>query len=83
MTGSIGRNRGGSTAADHGNEWGIKWKNHKKRLIESDNTKILNYKADYAVDNYTSIIQKIVSQSNIKRIPSKISMNGKDCIITW
>lgn len=58
-------------------------KNHKKRLIESDNTKILNYKADYATDNYTSIIQRIVLQSNIKRMPSKISMNGKDYIITW
>lgn len=58
-------------------------KNHKKRLIESDNTKIFAYKADYTIDDYEGIIQKIVLQSNVKRMPSKISMNSKDYIITW
>lgn len=58
-------------------------KNHKKRLIESDNTKIFAYKADYIIADYEGIIQRIALQSNVKHVPSKISMNSNDYIITW
>ena len=41
-------------------------KKHKIRLIESDNSKIFAYKADYTIDDYEGIIQKIALQSNVK-----------------
>lgn len=56
---------------------------HKKRLFNNDTIKILDYKADCYTGKYEAIIQKIVTQSNLKQIPSKISLNGKDYIISW
>lgn len=56
---------------------------HKKRLFNNDTIKILDYKAECYTGKYDeAIIQKIVTQSNSKQIPSKISLNGKDYIIS-
>lgn len=56
---------------------------HQNRLLNGNNEKILNYKAGYAAGNDSAMIQQIVSQGNVKHIPSKISMNGKDYAIAW
>lgn len=58
-------------------------KKHKIRLIENDNSKIFAYKADYTIDDYEGVIQKIALQSNVKRALSKISMNSNHYIVTW
>ena len=56
---------------------------HKKRLLNNDTIKILDYKSNCYVDKYEYIIQKIVTQSNLKQISSKILLNEKDYIISW
>ena len=56
---------------------------HKKRLLNNDTIKILDYKSNCYVDKYEYIIQKIVTQSNLNQISSKILLNEKDYIISW
>lgn len=58
-------------------------KKHKKRLIESDNSKVFLYKDVCAADNYEDVIRKIVLQGNMECVSSKISMNGKIYSIIW
>lgn len=56
---------------------------HKKRLVNGNTEKILNYKfndCNYACEE---TINKIIMQDNVKSLSAKISVSGKDYSIIW